>query len=73
MAAQSQLCDLEIAGLMFEFVQARESELNIAITMAEMGKVPMFRGIWLQSLRDLSGQPGYEDSAPPSSPGNSRS
>ena len=45
MAAQSQLCDLEIAGLMFEFVQARESELNFAITMAEMGKVPMFRGI----------------------------
>ena len=43
---------------MFEFVQARESELNIAITMDEMGKVPMFRGIWLQSLRDLSGQPG---------------
>ena len=43
-AVQSQLCDVEIAGLMRESVQARGSELTIAITMAERGKRPTCRG-----------------------------
>ena len=43
-AVQSQLCDVEIAGLMCESVQARGSELTIAITMTERGKRPTCRG-----------------------------
>ena len=63
-AVQSQLCDVEIAGLMCESVQARGSELTIAITMAERGKRPTCRGCSRGSPRALETSVRCQGSVP---------